>query len=376
MSDCWGIKRSFLPIGQGGFCVEQFKYSGKKVNLVYDCGSVSARNRINEEIHGFFSEGEVIDALFISHMHADHINGIKELVEYCCVKTIFYPVISSDTDKRLLIVQAEIDGMIDSFVKEMIRDPRKGIEGIENKKTKPYMYGILENIENKKVSDQDMAHGISSGENLVSFLPEEAKDVLSESYWDLIPYNVYDEDRREQLLKMANKKSDSDQEIEELRVEWEEILKRGDKEGIKRIRSIFRGVKDGFNANSMTLYSGPVRGKWKQIIDDKIIFNAGCLYLGDYNANHGWDNLISEGEYRNYKQMIGCVQIPHHGSRYSFNEKMLELDTLFVILAGDRSRYHHPHNDVLRKLLARDKNVRIANEEKESRIDLCIVAEL
>ena len=40
------IERSFLPVGQGGFCVETFETSGDKAAFVYDCGSISGGNRI------------------------------------------------------------------------------------------------------------------------------------------------------------------------------------------------------------------------------------------------------------------------------------------------------------------------------------------
>lgn len=78
--------RSFLPIGQGGFAVEQF--DDARYNVVFDCGTStangksSARQAIEDQIRQTFGPKTKIQKVFISHLHADHINGLPFLLRY------------------------------------------------------------------------------------------------------------------------------------------------------------------------------------------------------------------------------------------------------------------------------------------------------
>ena len=63
--------RSFLPVGQGAFYTEQFDCG---VNVVYDCGSSTSRSAIEKQIACTFESREKIQAVFISHLHEDHIH--------------------------------------------------------------------------------------------------------------------------------------------------------------------------------------------------------------------------------------------------------------------------------------------------------------
>lgn len=83
--------RTFHPIGQGGFYSERFIFRDRKnnINIIYDCGSATNDRIVKQEIITTFEKGEVIHALFISHFHADHINGIEFLLDYCHVEKIF-----------------------------------------------------------------------------------------------------------------------------------------------------------------------------------------------------------------------------------------------------------------------------------------------
>ena len=83
--------RSFLPVGQGSFCLEQFKNGENKINIVYDCGTSTKSFDINKEIRANFDKGEDILLVFISHLHEDHVNGLEYLLNYCNVKNIIFP---------------------------------------------------------------------------------------------------------------------------------------------------------------------------------------------------------------------------------------------------------------------------------------------
>ena len=67
--------RSFLPVGQGAFYCERFEDSktGKRINVVYDCGSISPNHHriLREQIQDHFDEREDIEAVFISHFECE-----------------------------------------------------------------------------------------------------------------------------------------------------------------------------------------------------------------------------------------------------------------------------------------------------------------
>lgn len=77
------IDFKFRAVGQGAFYTGIFKHqNGNKFSFVYDCGTDSSRQYIDQEITNFVTEtsNKKIDILFISHFHRDHINKISDLL--------------------------------------------------------------------------------------------------------------------------------------------------------------------------------------------------------------------------------------------------------------------------------------------------------
>lgn len=82
------IDFEFHPVGQGLFYSGIFNHRrGEQFSMVYDCGTDSSRQYINDEIDSFVSEldlnkdtNDKLDVLFISHFHADHTNKIADLL--------------------------------------------------------------------------------------------------------------------------------------------------------------------------------------------------------------------------------------------------------------------------------------------------------
>lgn len=69
-----------------------------------------------------------------------------------------------------------------------------------------------------------------------------------------------------------------------------------------------------------------------------------------------------------YWDSIGCVQVPHHGSKHNFNPKLLEFRCIYVISAGFSNRYRHPHESVVKQFLFNHVMPYIVTEKDESEL--------
>ena len=89
-------KFKFHPVGQGLF------YTGSiasgTYNFVYDCGTMSGQNYLKQAIDKYLttlklkdSNKPQIDFVVISHLHADHFNGLKYLVDKAEIRQIYLP---------------------------------------------------------------------------------------------------------------------------------------------------------------------------------------------------------------------------------------------------------------------------------------------
>ena len=77
------IDFKFRAVGQGAFYSGVFRHrNGRQFSFVYDCGSHSSRQYIDNEISDFVTEtnAQKIDILLISHFHSDHTNKISQLL--------------------------------------------------------------------------------------------------------------------------------------------------------------------------------------------------------------------------------------------------------------------------------------------------------
>ena len=381
------MQRFFLPVGQGAFYLERFWLQEHEhpINVVYDCGAVieqsTARdiqcNQSNMEciIKRVFQKGETIHAVYLSHLHEDHVNGLQALCKWCKVNKVFFPLIAKD-DLSLMRLQdwmrnnAEgsiarqlIDFSENNRRPEMDPGPEQWIPvpATENGERPPERqdnaYNFLPSI---------MGHSLSSGSSFRN--------------WAFIHYNFREQSRIEKLkdalrkeLQLSEDELQSDLNNDSLLSRW------NDKESREKIKQAYKSIPGQFNTNSMTLFSGDCTESLQQIslhqeyllhwhsplscqsfpLADFYCNNrstaSGCLYTGDYDAKGSNKWTMLKNHYRRCWNSIGCVQIPHHGSRHSFNDALCECDAFFVISSGLGNHYHHPHAEVVAALRAKKR---------------------
>ena len=76
------IECTFWGVGQGLFSSGQVHLPNSKFVWVYDCGSTSNRKYLNSAIVNSKQKyGNHINLLALSHFHADHINGVAQLLK-------------------------------------------------------------------------------------------------------------------------------------------------------------------------------------------------------------------------------------------------------------------------------------------------------
>ena len=368
--------RTFHPIGQGGFYSERFIFQGEEnINIIYDCGSAT-----NDEI-----VEQVIHALFISHFHADHINGIEFLLDYCHVEKIFFPLIT-DEHKLLLKIKLLIEQDSNEFLFNFIDNPKKAIktlwESKENRKNFPKLIAVSWNEKNEQNEERE-----NNEELYVKIIPsgsDVASSISTKLYrlWEYVPYNFERVDRLEKLREYEPFKSTSFKKLCSLLQDTDKDTR---KTTIKDIKKVYMKVPGGLNSNSMTLYSGMNNKREISVFqgDRKKNYclpcyrmdyclpccrvnNVGCLYTGDYDASKvdTFNDLKRKYEY--YWYSIKFIQVPHHGSEKNFNSGFLGVDKYFIISVGLKNRYKHPSVQVINEILLSGGNLLIVTEDSRS----------
>ena len=359
------ITRLILPVGQGAFYVEKFK-NGK--NIVYDCGSISNRKKIPKLIEKYFGKNEAIEALFISHLDKDHMNGVEELLKQCEVKRICFPLITEEMKLALKIkvmIEEAMGNSYSKFMKEFVEDPETAIKKIKED-IKIKLIEILPNDEekNKKNDNEDTKNQKikrikkKSGEDIAEEI-EGLEHSCNENKWELIPYNFKQETRINEFEKKLEKEFGKKISLKEVEKIWKE-----NEDNREKIKKVYESLKGDLNTNSMTLFSG-VRQVGKQMQYDSSYVKVGCLYTGDYEAKgrNKWKTL--EEAYIAYWKWIGMIQVPHHGSIRNCNDALISKKAVYFLSAGEKNTYKHPSQNVVRGIRFKyHNNLYIVTESK------------
>lgn len=382
------LVRTFHPVGHGAFYTERFYDDDQNVaNIVFDCGCYEGpksgnsiqhyQKFINDIVDSVFlsSDDKIkVDALFISHFHIDHINGVKRVLKICDVKRIIMPKLTDDAylfallyshfnlgcelndmiqvlsdfkeslyddDNDIEIIEVEIDE--DEFVAEFIFE-EKDIEQTKGPISKPTMinlHGIWKYI---PFSTKENKHQLIS--SLRQTIPVLCPALSS------IPIN---------FTEIANKLTNNPTLLDQCKAVYESVF--GDKY---------------HNNYSMTLFSGTCESDATCVQHCHVHVNdlpryctRNCLYMGDYEAdpkktkkNTNCVQLLKF--YGKYWKRIGLFQVPHHGSKDNINNDLYTPAKIALISAGNDDCYCHPSMELINALHASDCIPVIVTEKPES----------
>lgn len=352
-----GITRTFHPVGQGAFYSEKFETkNGDTFTIVYDCGSTTLpKERLDCKIKTAFPKDSKIDILFISHFHADHINGIETLKKhYNNIETVILPELTPEAKVLLKIVYFLENDPFDkpSYEKfeQLIDDPASffGEERTQIITIKPV-------DEESRFNDEQLSEPIDISEVTGNkTFPSGTNFSHSQvEHWFFIPFNYKQEERRKQLEDAIAAKGIKLESLNDI----DAIIKQK-----KLIKKAYKSIDGDLNENSMILYSGP---KVNSIFEIPYLvsrsfsrfcfhccpslFQAGCLYTGDIDWTVG--NLF--GGLSKFLNCIGTIQVPHHGSRHNFDRSLLDLPELScaIFSFGSNNTYGHPADSVVEEVV-------------------------
>lgn len=337
MSTRFYVKRTFHPVGQGAFFTEQFYNDDATTllyNVVYDCGSRSQgiKTQMERSIRNVFHDKKKIDVLFLSHFDDDHINFVKTLKDkgYLSGTRIIIPMLAAEewlgiepyvsNYHYILSLNDSAQGRTRVikvwFFDEEVGEWRRPI--------------VIDDIEGDT---------ISSGSLLQLNLP--VLDVV----WYYAPFNVQFNELIEEFR-------------EKLRIERLEYEKLTDKDYVLDNISILKqiygnlgkkpSVGTAINLNSLLVMSYPKDAEKCCFVDSIRMsgyywehwmyhhnwsYPGSCLYTGDTSANETfvWQRIEKIIDHcLGIDSTLGLLQIPHHGSKNSYDDKLLTSPRFFA----------------------------------------------
>jgi beta-lactamase superfamily II metal-dependent hydrolase len=340
--------RTFYPVGQGAFYSERHE----DINIVYDCGSKSAKIRVDKKVENAFSN-EVIDILFISHYDDDHVNKIDLLLKTNTIKIVVLPLLQEF--ERILLYNLYVTlGLVQ--IARLLNNPNDLFS------------------ENTKVIyiSPNEASNENNNENSITLKELELEDeIILDSYikikinefWEYIPYNHSFNTRNEEFLTLLElNKID----LDELKADINYGLKNK-----KIIREIYKQVSGNINENSLILYSGPTENT-RSYIDNpheshdffwNYLDKAACIFTGDTNFNV----VDIKSAFLAKWNLVGTVQIPHHGSKKDFNEDFLQDHPVICPISfGNDNTFGHPHIRAIESITKNKSIPKLITENAET----------
>jgi len=413
-------QRIFYPVGQGAFYSETHKLGDRTFTMVHDCGSSTLKkNEMEKIIKDAFEENSIIDVLFISHFHADHVNGIELLAKRCKIKLVIIPLITNEEMVLVNAINLSVYGFDSTRIFER---PEiffgKGVSFIGILQTDEEDLGnkervFLSEFNEKSQERSEETDSRREGENIkVATLDEKiterkpsgtlfyisnavGEDVSNEDLtdcWRFIPFNYRADERMKKFKDELLKHDLPIEEVVESRLFRDNKNVKEAYKDVKKahevVKKAYKDICGGLNESSMILYSGKEKNDF---IDTYAPFflhyfpktekqrpvevlswgesQSGCLYMGDINLNR--DSIVADikGKLGQHLNFVGTLQVPHHGSKHNFSADILLSNMFYAVFSyGKDNSYKHPSDEVLRQLLANDIFPLLVIEDSSSQV--------
>ena len=341
MSTRFYVKRTFHPVGQGAFFTEQFYNDNATTllyNVVYDCGSRSKgiKTQMERSIRNVFHDKKEIDVLFLSHFDDDHINFVKTLKDkgHLSGTKIFIPMLAAEEWLRITPYFLNYN-----YVLSLDDISRGGTTRVIRVKFDGEEVGELTHNNDPIIIEKIEGDTISSGSLLQPNLP--VLDVV----WCYAPFNVQFNELIEEFREKLKNEG----------LEYEKLTDKDYVPGrIRKLKKIYRSLGKrpsggtAINLNSLLVMSYPKEsdkcyelgarsmiscrgGLWRYLYHG--CYSGSCLYTGDTSANEDFvwkriEQMINQCLGQDSK--LWLLQIPHHGSKNSYDDKLFTSPRFFA----------------------------------------------
>jgi len=392
----------FHNVGQGLFYSGRLTYGKASFNFVYDCGAWEYgkadyyRNLIKNVIKGEFSKYDKIDLLIISHLHADHTNGLLYLLNRVRkVDTVILPYLTP-TERLLVALQTPVAPrwwykfiadptgfLLTNGVKRVILIGGKEPSDEENWLPK---FDIPSNsplkgefiIDLKELPDDE-----SLKSKIEKLEPEIAKErrVKVKNHSGILPVLITKSPIW--IFRFFNYKVKSDKILKQFKEECvekilgsitpetiKEVIQ--DKHALSKLRKCYKThIKSDLNETSLLVLHLPAFDPRDSILwGDNRACNC-CWYpcrwwfglpfkenskkslsqllTGDINLKNGYTQIRTHFGLGNIIKNTVITLIPHHGSKKNWNNALYGdiSSNLWVVSAGIHNKYGHPSPEVL-----------------------------
>lgn len=355
------LTRIIHPIGQGGFYSEKLVDDGKEINVIYDCGGNSQKSMESylENYYPVYDKTEkkqkTIDAVFISHLHEDHINGLKYLLEHSNIRKLILPQLTEDEKYETFLYNLfkNPNSLGNTFLLELYVQNNEIYRNIDTQII------IIPKAENSDLSIEEVIddntdysiYSIPSSFHLGCMIHFNKK-------WVFIPYNPPVNNK----LLVKNGCSFKEHFMKEFKLsslsisELPRIVKHYGTDFCKNVYTKYFGYNH--NAYSMSLFSGSIKINRTMPRRFRYDYNChfgnyqgffcspNCLYMGDFDTKNHFNSL--QKFYLPFWDSIASLQVPHHGSRHNHDPRLYEKSVKRgFISVGESNRYHHPNVDTL-----------------------------
>jgi len=412
------VKVKFHPVGFGLFSsgsIENFKY-------VYDCGQLRSNRRVNKCITNEFDHNTELNLIVISHLHQDHINGIKKLLETIkSVDTIVLPYISPLERLLLLISYWKTNGKNPSkWYWDLIIDPintlLKGNLGDKISKL-VFIYGNSDNLPEfdnnpgsekfvidelrmnlddlRDVNELDLSdiNQLENGDfegkvkfkyngrlflrsnkspiwQFILFYPKTS--VIIEKYFDkikqLFKINGNDKISKQDIISILNNINLS-QLNKEIKISGSDI---NNTSLMLYHSNLFRNfgfvTYNYFIINKVevnySLYVEKLIEPINRIMIELSSHPNGIFYTGDVNLKMKYQEIKKYFGFWLYKTLL--LQVPHHGSKHNWSSKIIkDSEIIFYLISSelDNKKKLHPNKDVVYDIIKNGGQIIWCNEK-------------
>ena len=426
------VTRTQYPVGQGCFHAGRIEWrypdsgSSDDFHYVYDCGSSDGSAALQDAVVEWRSQVPRIDALFVSHLDIDHVNGIDRLLASVTVDTVYIPYVDAATHV-FDILEADTEGALSASLIEARLDPgswfgRRGVARIV--RVRAARDEGPADPESESFDDDAPGETAPPSVGLPPKAPFEAKArsrlfpgfigqpdyVTMDSgmmvvvnpgqrlLWVLVPHvdpatnakrhSFYREVR--QVLGLPPRRR---LKADRLATALRDVGER------RRLRQCYEQIISGgsgrrHNRMSMSLYSGPAPSgegvRWWRYValaqsEHWPVWRLHAVppdYLSSEQAAVGWvgtgDASLNlpkiraawKRSFNPFSDYIATLLLPHHGSRLSFDASLLDWPclTLCVASAGDPSQYGHPHRRVIHEVVRRAKVMHHVSQRPQTQL--------